>query len=62
MKEELDIEVGKTYYGSGKTPRHRVVIGFESYFVLYKTVSSGRNTTGVPIWEFKKWAKGVVSL
>lgn len=31
-KVQLDIEVGKTYYGSGKKPRHRRVVGFESFF------------------------------
>lgn len=59
-KVQLDIEVGKTYYGSGKKPRHRRVVGFESFFVLYKTVSSRGTTSGVPMWDFKQWAKGIV--
>lgn len=56
---EVEITVGRTYHNGGK--RRRTIVGISGYFVLYKTTSSGRSTTGIPIWDFKRWAKGVVS-
>jgi hypothetical protein len=57
----LDIEEGKTYENKTGT-RRRTVMGFSSYFVLYKTVGSPRSVTGVPMWDFKQWAHSVVEL
>jgi len=50
-----DIKVGETYTNGSK--RRRTVVGFSGWFVLYKTPSSGRSTSGVPLWDFAKWAK-----
>lgn len=53
--EATEIEIGATY-SNGKT-RKRTVVGFSGYMVLFKTPSSPRTTTGVPSWDFAKWAK-----
>jgi hypothetical protein len=57
-KVEIELVEGRTYH-NGKT-RQRTIVGFESYFVLYKTVGSPRKTTGQARWDFEKWVKGVV--
>ncbi|MED1801812.1 hypothetical protein [Brevibacillus porteri] len=55
---ELQIEVGKTYHND--SGRHRTVVGFSGHLVNYKMKANSKITYCVAIWEFEKWAKGVV--
>jgi hypothetical protein len=43
---------GRTYQ---KGTRKRTVIGFEGYFVIYRTHSTKPRTVGEAIWTAKKW-------
>lgn len=58
-REPLELIEGETYANTNGT-RQRRIVGFSGYFVLYKTVGSPRQTTGVAIWDFQKWARSIV--
>ena len=50
-----DVRPGQVFEKGG---RKRQVLGFDGYFVIYRTISSRPRKIGEALWHFEKWLKG----